>query len=43
VSIYCCTHLLHLQICLLYPLNLILFSAWFCPSLRLGLLASTRL
>jgi hypothetical protein len=28
---------------LLYPLNLILFSAWFCPSLRLGLLALTRL
>jgi hypothetical protein len=23
----CCMHLLHLQICLLYPLNLILFSA----------------
>jgi hypothetical protein len=27
VSICCCTHLLHLQICLLYPLNLILFLA----------------
>jgi hypothetical protein len=27
VSICCCTHLLHLQICLLYPSNLILFSA----------------
>jgi hypothetical protein len=43
VSIYCYTHLLHLQICLLYPLNLILFSAWFCPSLWLGLLALTQL
>jgi hypothetical protein len=27
VSICCCTHPLHLQICLLYPLDLILFSA----------------
>jgi hypothetical protein len=27
---------------LLCPLNLILFLAWFCPSLRLGLLAATR-
>jgi hypothetical protein len=27
VSVCCCTHLLHLQICLLYPLDLILFSA----------------
>jgi hypothetical protein len=27
VFICCCTHLLHLQICLLYPLNLILFLA----------------
>jgi hypothetical protein len=27
---------------LLCPLNLILFLAWFCPSLRLGLLALTR-
>jgi hypothetical protein len=27
---------------LLYPLNLILFSASFCPSLRLGLLTTTR-
>jgi hypothetical protein len=26
MSIYCCTHLLYLQICFLYPLNLILFS-----------------
>jgi hypothetical protein len=26
VFICCCTHLLHLQICLLCPLNLILFS-----------------
>jgi hypothetical protein len=26
---------------LLYPLNLTLFSAWFCPSLQLGLLAAT--
>jgi hypothetical protein len=43
VFICCCTHLLHLQICLLYPLNLIQFSARFCPSLRLGLLALTRL
>jgi hypothetical protein len=25
VSVCCCTHLLYLQICLLYPLNLILF------------------
>jgi hypothetical protein len=36
-------HLLHLQICLLYPLDLIPFSTWFCPSLRLGLLALARL
>jgi hypothetical protein len=43
MSICCCTHLLHLQIYLLYPLDLILFSAWFCPSLRLGLLALTQL
>jgi hypothetical protein len=27
VSVCCCTHLIHLQICLLYPLDLILFSA----------------
>jgi hypothetical protein len=27
VSICCCTYLIHLQICLLYPLNLILFLA----------------
>jgi hypothetical protein len=27
VFICCCTHLHHLQICLLYPLNLILSSA----------------
>jgi hypothetical protein len=27
MSVCCCTHLLHLQICLLYPLDLILFSA----------------
>jgi hypothetical protein len=27
VSVCCCTHPLHLQICLLYPLDLILFSA----------------
>jgi hypothetical protein len=26
VSVYCCTHLLHLRTCLLCPLNLILFS-----------------
>jgi hypothetical protein len=25
MSVCCCTHLLHLQICLLYPLDLILF------------------
>jgi hypothetical protein len=36
-------HLLHLQICLLHPLNLILFLVWFCPSLRLGLLTLTQL
>jgi hypothetical protein len=41
--VYCCTHLLYLQICLPHPLDLILFSAWFCPSLRLGLLIVTRL
>jgi hypothetical protein len=28
---------------LLHPLDLILFSAWSCPSLRLGLLAVSRL
>jgi hypothetical protein len=27
MSVCCCTHLLHLQICLLYPLDLIPFSA----------------
>jgi hypothetical protein len=27
MSVCCCTHLLRLQTCLLYPLNLILFSA----------------
>jgi hypothetical protein len=27
MSACCCTHLLHLQTCLRYPLNLILFSA----------------
>jgi hypothetical protein len=27
MSVCCCTYLLHLRTCFLYPLNLILFSA----------------
>jgi hypothetical protein len=36
-------HLLHLRTCLPHPLDLIMLLAWFCPSLRLGLLIVTRL
>jgi hypothetical protein len=32
-----------MQICLLCPWDLILFSAWSFPSLRLGLLIATQL